>query len=60
MSFEITLWVQNGASYNKTMYDECQNDIKHYRILKQTAQNDAKVTIDFGIGSNQRLRVSSE
>ena len=46
------------ASYSIATYKQCQNDIKHNRILTQTAQNDAKVTIDFENGLRQRLRVS--
>ena len=48
------------ASCNRAMCNERQNDIKHCRILKQTAQNDEKVTMDFENGPRQRLRVSEE
>ena len=60
MSYEITFWPQTMTSYNRATYNECQNEIKHCRMLKQTAQNDQKVTMDFENGPRQRLRVSSE
>ena len=49
---------QKLASYRIATYKECQNAIKRRRMLTQTAQHDAKVTMDFENGLRQRRRIS--